>query len=110
MIRSRNDNNTGSFNTSSFNRTNSYNTTNSYNIQNVSNDYVVDQRAKILDWLSPLEPHIRHQGVRNSWVVDVGDWILETDEFRSWCDNGEESNNATLFCYGSLGVGKIYIR
>ena len=102
MFSSRNDN------TSYFN-TNSFNTTNSYNVHNVSNHYVVDQRSKILDWLSPLEPHIRHQDIRNSRVADVGDWLLQTDEFRSWCDGGEEeSNNATPPCYGSPGAGKTY--
>ena len=106
MFFSRNDNN----NTNSFN-SNSFNTTNSYNVHNVSNHYVVDQRSKILDWLSPLEPHTRHQDIRNSRVADVGDWLLETDEFRSWRDgSGGEVNNATLFCYGSPGAGKTHIR
>ena len=106
MFLSRNDNSTAS----SFN-TNSFNTTNSHNVNNVSNYYVADQRSKILAWLSPLEPHIRHQDVRNSRVADVGDWLLGTDEFKSWRDgSGEDVNNATLFCYGSPGAGKTYIR
>ena len=97
--------NASSFNTNSFNTTNSYN-----NVHNVTNHYVVDQKSKILDWLSPLEPHIRHQDIRNSRVADVGDWLFETDEFRSWRDcSGEGSNNATLFCHGSPGAGKTHI-
>jgi hypothetical protein len=35
-------------------------------------------------WLSPLEPNNRHQGVRTDRFDGVGDWLLETSEFREW--------------------------
>jgi len=80
---------------------------------NISNSFTtVDQRSEILAWLSPLEPRLRHQDIRTRRVDDVGDWLLQTDQFRSWYDvTGEdEFDKAVLFCYGNPGVGKTYMR
>jgi len=78
-----------------------------------SHDFAVtDDRSEILTWLSPLEPHLRHDDIRASRVKDVGDWLLRTEEFRSW-KNGDGqggSQKATMFCSGNIGVGKTYIR
>jgi len=73
---------------------------------------VTDDRTEILTWLSPLEPHFRHNDIRTNRVKGVGDWLLRTEEFLSW-KNGDgqcESQKATIFCSGNLGVGKTYIR
>jgi len=72
----------------------------------------VDDRSNILAWLSPLDPKSRHQGIRDRRVGSVGEWLLETEEFRSWHpgNGGGESNNSVLFCYGDPGVGKTFIR
>ena len=77
-----------------------------------SNCTIADDRSQILTWLSPLEPGLRHQDIRDSRVDDVGKWLLQTEEFRSWRagSGGGESNDAVLFCYGDPGVGKTYIR
>jgi len=104
--------NTNSFNnTSSLNNTNSFNVTDSYN--KVLNNYtVVDDRSQILTWLSPLEPRLRHRDIQESRIENVGEWVLETEEFKSWyaSSGGSGSDNAVLFCYGGPGVGKTYIR
>jgi len=88
-----------SFNSNSFN-TVSYNCT------------VADDRAKILTWLSPLEPRLRHKAIQEGRVKNVGEWVLETEEFRGWYagSGGSESDKAVLFCYGDPGVGKTLIR
>ena len=91
--------------------TNSFNATNSYN--NVWNNFTVaDDRSQILAWLSPLEPRLRHQDIRDRRVENVGEWLLQAEEFESWCTSsrGSEFENAALFCYGDPGVGKTYIR
>ena len=84
---------------------NSFNTTNVFNA-------VADQRAEILAWLSPLEPQIRHQGIRTSRVDGVGDWLLQTQEYRNWFGGirMDGFGGSALFCYGGPGVGKSYIR
>jgi len=76
------------------------------------NPTVADDRPNILAWLSPLDPKIRHQDIRDRRVENVGGWLLQTEEFRSWYarSEGGESDNAVLFCYGNPGVGKTYIR
>ena len=93
------------------NSTNLSNNTNSFNVQN---NYVVvaDDRSPLLTWLSPLEPRLRHRDIQERRVDNVGEWLLQTDEFRSWHNRSGESegDKAVLFCYGGPGVGKTFIR
>jgi len=82
---------------------------------NVSNTIVftaADDGPKILAWLSPLDPQVRHQDICGQRVDSIGDWLLETEEFRDWYNGSEKegSDHAALFCYGDPGVGKSYIR
>ena len=80
------------------------------NINNISNTYMSDEDAQIMRWLSPLEPENRHQGVRTERFDGIGDWLLETSEFRKWrCSDGG-TDMAVLFCSGNPGVGKTYLR
>ncbi|RPB04862.1 hypothetical protein L873DRAFT_1665623, partial [Choiromyces venosus 120613-1] len=64
-----------------------------------------------LAWLSPLEPRLRHENVQDRRFDNVGEWLLQTKEFRSWHDGSgnDESKNEALFCYGNTRVGKTYI-
>ena len=73
---------------------------------------VANDRPNILRWLSPLDPKLRHRDIQARRVENVGEWLLQTEEFRSWYEGtgGVESDNAVLFCYGDPGVGKTYIR
>ena len=107
------------YNNNSFNTTGSLN--NNINIlnnnkhcfnTNTTNITVTDDRSEILAWLSPLEPNVRHQDVQTRRVKNVGDWLLRTDEYRSWQsrDGQGELQKATIFCSGNPGVGKTYIR
>ena len=93
------------------NSTNCQNTTNSYNT--VSNSYTIaDDRSQLLAWLSPLDPGLRHADIQERRVNNVGEWLMRTEGFRSWCRlSGEgEGDKAVLFCYGNPGVGKTFIR
>ena len=86
---------------------------NSFNTVQVSNTFTVaDERYNILAWLSPLDPKSRHQDIQERRVENIGEWLLQTEEFRSWCagNGGDESDKGVLFCYGNPGVGKTYIR
>ena len=80
----------------------------------VSNNYTVaaDDRSQLLTWLSPLEPKLRHRDIQERRVDGVGEWLMQTNEFRSWHDRREEDegDKAVLFCYGDPGVGKTFIR
>jgi len=103
---SNSSNNSNSFNTNSFN-TISFN-----HVATVNNYEGVGERDKILAWLSPLEPQLKHQDIRAHRVEDVGYWLLRKEEYRNWFDGirGGEPDNSALFCYGAPGVGKTYIR
>ena len=65
---------------------------------------------EIMQWLSPLEPQQRHQSVRANRLDSVGNWVLETDEFKKWRDTEDGCVEPVLFCYGNPGVGKTYLR
>jgi len=88
------------------NNANCGNTVGSYN----KTVYKSDEDAQIARWLSPLEPNNRHQGVRTDRFDGVGDWFLETIEFRQWRDSDVGADKAVLFCSGNPGVGKTYLR
>jgi len=88
--------------------------TDNINSFNVSNNIIfnaTDDEPKILAWLSPLEPQVRHHDICEQRVDSVGDWLLEAKEFRNWYNGSENdgSDDAALFCYGEPGVGKSYI-
>ena len=95
------------------NSANFSNNANSFNNNNVWNNYTVaDDRSQLLAWLSPLEPKIRHRDIQEQRVDNVGEWLMQTEEFKSWrdCHGESEGDNAVLFCYGAPGVGKTFIR
>ena len=81
------------------------------NITNTVNYVTPDDESKILAWLSPLEPRVRHQDIGAQRVDSIGAWLLETKEFRSWHNGSREdgSHLPTLFCHGNPGAGKSYI-
>ena len=101
--------------------TNSHNALYSHNTHSFNNEVVwngsvnfgvTDERSEILAWLSPIEPRIRHQNIRTRRADNVGEWLLETDEFQRWCDGFPEdgSEHTALFCCGDPAVGKTYFR
>jgi len=85
---------------------NSGNITGSFN----TTFHISDEDAQILRWLSPLEPNQRHQGVRTDRSSGIGDWFLETEEWKEWRDGEVEADKGVLFCSGNPGVGKTYLR
>ena len=99
------------------NTTNNVHGSSNTNFANVSNSYnhtinvgVSEESLRIQAWLSPLDPHARHQDVRNRRLDGVGEWVLEKNEFESWRESQDSSVNRTLLCYGNQGAGKTYIR
>jgi len=92
------------------NNSNCFNNTNTINVWN--NSTVADDRSQLLSWLSPLEPKLRHRDVQERRVNNVGEWLIQSEEFRRWCGVSGESkgDNRVLFCYGHPGVGKTFLR
>jgi len=87
------------------------NNRNSINIANSFNSAAPNDNSQILEWLSPLEPRVRHRDIAAHRQNGIGTWLLETEEFRRWQNASREgeSVHATLFCDGDPGVGKSYI-
>ena len=91
--------------------TNSFNT--SHTAISVSNNFrVTNDRSNILAWISPVDSKLRHQDIQDRRIESIGEWLLQTEEYRSWhaASGGDGSDNTVLFCYGDPGVGKTYIR
>ena len=84
--------------------------TNCGNIIDSFNTIISDDDTPIMHWLSPLEPGNRHQSVRTDRFDGVGDWLLETSEFREWRGSEGRADKAVLLCSGNPGVGKTYLR
>ena len=85
---------------------------NNINSMNTVNNFTfANDRSDILAWLSPLNPKLRHQDIQDGRVGNVGEWLLQTEEFRGWeaGSAGSESDNPVLFCYGDPGVGKTFV-
>ena len=64
---------------------------------NVSNTAITniltlaDDRRDLPCWLSPLDPKLRHQDIQARRVENVGEWLLQTEEFRNWgAGSGED--------------------
>ena len=74
------------------------------------NKIIADESPEIMQWLSPIDPRRRHQDVRADRVNGVGNWFLETNEFREWRSNESGADKAVLFCCGDPGVGKTYLK
>ena len=85
------------------------NVTNSNNNTFNVNNTIADENPEIMKWLSSLDPRVRHHDVRTDRVDGVGNWLLETSEFREWSSGGG-ADKAVLCCYGNPGVGKTYLR
>ena len=85
--------------------TSSSNTINSY----YTTFYRSNEDEQVMRWLSPLEPYDRHQDLRTDRFHGVGDWLLETGEFREWRGSEDGADKAVLFCSGNPGAGKTYL-
>jgi len=90
----------------------------SFNMQDSFNNVwnnctIADEDSEILAWISSLEPQTRHYDIRTRRIDEVGEWLLQTEEYRNWFGGirgGGGPNGSALFCYGGPGVGKTYIR
>jgi len=95
-------------NINSFNSNDIINSFNCNNVINV-NTVLPGEENQIREWLSPLKPQQRHQGVRAERLDCVGDWFFGTSEFQKWSGGGDGFVEQVLFCSGGPGVGKTYL-
>lgn len=77
-----------------------------------NNSTVTDDRSSLLALLSDLKPGLQHEHIQEGRVNGVGEWFIQTEEFRRWSGfDGEGGGDETvLFGYGDPGVGKTFIR
>lgn len=63
------------------------------------------QDEKILEWLSPLDPWVRHRKACDLYQDGTLDWFLRHRTFQSWRDG----TTNVLWCPGSMGTGKTIL-
>jgi len=71
-----------------------------------------DVRFHFLVMLPRLEHGLQHADIQEGRVNGVGEWLIQTEEFRRWSgfEGKSGGDEAVLFCYGGPGVGKTLIR
>jgi len=69
-----------------------------------------EESSRIQAWLSPLSPGRRYQELCCGRFAGIGDWVLQKNEFQTWCKDEDGSVDPILLCYGNQGVGKTYLR
>ncbi|KAI5812584.1 hypothetical protein BZA77DRAFT_269930, partial [Pyronema omphalodes] len=69
-----------------------------------------DDLNDIMQWLSPLEPHQRHADIATQRLPNTGEWFLQLEDFKDWCDSDIGGDSGMVFtCYGIPGAGKTMI-
>ena len=81
------------------------NITGSYNNTTIT---YADERTKFLNWLSPLQPRVRHNDVRGRREDGIGEWFLQTDEFRRWHDGKREFERPLCFVPGIPALEELF--
>jgi hypothetical protein len=64
-----------------------------------------------MSWISPLQPHKRHQDIVKNRLEGTGNWFLLQSEFQKWRDSQSDDDgiNSVLACSGMPGAGKSVI-
>jgi hypothetical protein len=65
-------------------------------------DNELDEREKILNWLSQIDFASKHYDIITRCEPGTGQWLLDSTEFHLWL----ASKKQTLFCPGIPGAGK----
>ena len=59
----------------------------------------IEDWSQILTWLWPLEPRLRRQDTQDRRAKNVGEWFLQTEEFRSQRPVVGDINPMTQLCF-----------
>ncbi|KAF8463356.1 hypothetical protein BDZ91DRAFT_313566 [Kalaharituber pfeilii] len=80
-------------------------------VQSLHQNMDAENMEKLLTWLSPLEPHKRHQAVQASRAKGTGKWLLQSEQFQLWIEGktNHHQSSQVLGCFGEPGAGKTVI-
>ncbi|CAD6591949.1 MAG: hypothetical protein ASARMPREDX12_005515 [Alectoria sarmentosa] len=70
----------------------------------LQNDHKIQEREKILDWISTADNESKHNAIRMPRVAGTGEWLTDTEEFKTWRMSVESPS--MLWCHGIQGSGK----
>ncbi|KAF4503620.1 ankyrin 1 [Fusarium agapanthi] len=62
-----------------------------------------DDYIKMIAWMSTSPFSIHHKTISESRTPNFGQWLLQHDAYRNWC---ESSSSSTLWIHGITGSGK----
>ena len=50
----------------------------------LQDDHKIQEREKILDWISTFDNESKHDAIRMPRVAGTGEWLTDTEEFKTW--------------------------
>ncbi|KAI5815984.1 hypothetical protein BZA77DRAFT_264639 [Pyronema omphalodes] len=69
--------------------------------------------AELGQWLTRIEPQVRHRDISTKRLDGTGDWFVQTKGFKNWAGlNGSQNSEVTsrvFGCFGKPGAGKSII-
>ncbi|KAF4436368.1 hypothetical protein F53441_13284, partial [Fusarium austroafricanum] len=69
------------------------------------NREAAEQKRRILQWLSPVDPSISHHAALKIHRAGTNDWFLSREEFNNW----KQAKNSVLWLTGIPGSGKTIL-
>jgi hypothetical protein len=73
-------------------------------VMNLSQTAMDNQGQKILDWLSHLDPKVKHRDTTRLRQPNTARWILEEQIICEWLDRG-----TFVWLHGAMGIGKTVL-
>jgi hypothetical protein len=67
---------------------------------------IAEQYHRIQGWLAPSDPHTNHRSARKLHERQIGQWLLETDEYQAW----KSGSDRCLWLHGRAGCGETILR
>ncbi|KAJ7695371.1 ankyrin repeat-containing domain protein [Mycena rosella] len=74
-------------------------------VGDVAQQEVLDEREKLIEWFSPLNPFPRQAEIFDSRQPGTGEWFLEYHHFKAWMS----SLGGIMWCHGIPGAGKTVL-
>jgi hypothetical protein len=62
-----------------------------------------------MQWMSPIEPQVRHKEMAQRRLKNTGDWFTEMVDFQNWKGTSDFPGSQIFGCYGKPGAGKSII-
>ncbi|KAI5819859.1 hypothetical protein BZA77DRAFT_274893 [Pyronema omphalodes] len=81
----------------------------SLGLQRLERKFDEGELDKLMHWMSPIEPRVRHKEMAQRRLKNTGDWFIEMADFQNWKGASDCPGGQIFGCYGKPGAGKSII-